>query len=324
MHSTRRNRRGVTLIELAVTVLIASIVMGSVTLIFVNFGKNALIESSVSDVQLDLHSALGFMTDELRQARYIYNTDETSNSFERLRLHPQTPATETDPTALVSASFDKNQLVQAEAPGFRMLLAFWVPTVMGTARLPQTGAAATPGTPLAFQTTSGALVAWGTPSSIPAYNLVIYYATDPPPGSAWSGPRILERWESLPTPIRSEEFAEAEDPQRFLNPATFDSSNGPAVDSIFLRTLPAADGNSFVLADFLDRSAGLEVRYLSPQTLQLSLRGSLEGSQADRYLASSSTAQTYLRTNAGDALSYTTTVVARNVCTANAICPRDP
>lgn len=323
----RRNRRGVTLIELLVTAVISLILLIAVTFAFTTFGKNALVENAVTDVQTDLHSALGLMTDELRQARYIYNTDPASTASDRLRLDPVAPTTETDPANFGSANFDKSRLVQDNSPGFRILLAFWVPTIAGVARLGDENqqASAPKGTPLAVDLAKGNLVPWGSPQSIPAYNLIVYYVTDPPPGSAWSGPRILERWESKPVPIRFAEFAETEDSKKFLDPASYDATTAPPVDGIFLRTLPASDGNSFALADFLDGKEGIAVQYLSPQTMAISLRGSLEGSQADRYFASTdSTAQTYLRSNAGDALAYSTTVVARNVCTANAVCVKDP
>ncbi|UFP92571.1 PilW family protein [Gloeobacter morelensis] len=320
-----RNRRGLTLLELLIAAVIGLLLVGAVTYTFTSFGKNALVENAVSDVQMDLHSALGLMTDELRQARYIYNTDPESSATDRLRLEPVSPTLATEETTLASANFDKSRLVQANSPGFRILLAFWVPTVAGTGRLGERASPAGRGTPLAFNLDSGALTAWGSANSIPAYNLIVYYVTDPPPGSAWNGPRILERWESEPVPIRYDEFAQAENSTRFLDLATFDATAAPPVDGVFLRNLPPADGASFALADFLDADKGIEVRYLSAQTVQISLRGSLAGSQADRYLAATdSTAQTYLRENAGDALDFTTTVVARNVCTANAICVKDP
>jgi prepilin-type N-terminal cleavage/methylation domain-containing protein len=320
-----RGRRAVTLIELLVTIAISSILLAAVTYTFISFGKNTVVETSVSEVQMDVHSALAFVSDELRRARYIYNTDETSARPERLRLNPFEPLTETSSQDLSQAVFDKRQLVNSSSPGFRILLAFWVPTVMGTSRLlPNNRPAAQPGTPLAMASEQGKLVAWGSPASIPVYNLVVYYVTTPPEGSSWRGPRILERWESLPVAVRFDEFAEAEDPRRFLDPATYDLTAAPPVDGIFLRTLPAADESSFVLADFLDAGPGVHARFLSAQTMEISLRGSLEGSQADRALSADSVAQTRLRSVVGDALGYTTTVVARNVCIANGLCVKDP
>jgi hypothetical protein len=320
----RRSHRAVTLVELIVTVAISTILLAGLTAVFVNFGRNTLVESSITEVQMDVRNALGFITDELRRARYIYNTDPTSDRFDRLRLDPVAPPAEVDPQNLSRVVFDKSRLVQAESEGFRILLAFWVPAVLGTSRLASGGAAAaTRGTHLALSVRDGTLVPWGTPGSIPAYNLVVYYLTTPPPGSAWTGPRILERWESLPVAVRFDEFAEAEDMRRFLDPETVDLQTAPVVDGVYLRALPPSDDASFVLADFMD-PAGVQVNYLSPQTLRVSLRGSLEGSQADRYFAGSSTAQTYLKDNAGDALGHSTTVVARNVCMPNAVCVRDP
>lgn len=320
----RRSQRAVTLIELVVTVAISTILLIGLTYIFISFGRNALIESSVTDVQMDVRGALGFMTDELRRARYVYNTDQTSDQFDRLRLDPLAPPAEINRENLSLAIFDKRKLIQSDSPGFRLLLAFWVPSVVGSSRLPEGADKVAPrGTPLALSVKDGSPVPWGTASSIPSYNLVVYYVTDPPPGSAWSGPRILERWESLPVAVRFDEFAEAEDAQRFLDPATLDLETAPVVDGVYLRTLPPSDENSFVLADFMDPE-GILVNYLSPQTLKISLRGSLNGSQADRYFAGSSTAQTYLKSNVGDALAYSTSVVARNVCMPNAVCVKDP
>jgi prepilin-type N-terminal cleavage/methylation domain-containing protein len=320
-----RKRSGVTLIELLVTITISTILLAALTYTFVNFGRSALIESSVTDVQADVHSALAFMTDELRRARYIYNTDETSNRTDRLYLNPINPATEADLEKLGQVIFDKSELIQANSPGFRILLAFWVPCISGTSRLPKNQSSpAEKGTPLAFSVSKGELVAWGTPASIPAYNLVVYYVTDPPPKSAWIGPRLLERWESEPTPIRFEEFVEAETPERFLSTDSLDVTSAPPIDSIYLRKLPPADASSFALADFMSNDEGIVVNYLSPQTVAISLKGSLEGSQAERYLKGSSTAETYLKSNVGDALSASTTVVARNVCVTNTICVKDP
>lgn len=330
----RRNPRGVTLIELVVTMAIATILLTGLTYMLTTFGRSTLIETSVTEVQLELQSALSFMTDELRQARYIYNTDSTTfgedpttYAIDRLHLDPLNPPVQTQPGDLSNTNFDKSQLVQANSEGFRILLAFWIPSVMGSARLPEGDPAVAKGVPLAVSLTDNRLVIWGTSNAIPAYNLVIYYVTDPPPDSGWQGPRILERWESLPVAIRFEEFAQAENRKQFLNPATLDSNGPTTVDSVFLRTLPPADSASFVLADQMERTGGLDVRYLSPQTIQLSIQGSLEGSQADKYLASSrdsDDAQTYLRSTQGDALSYTTTVISRNVCMLNNICVKDP
>jgi prepilin-type N-terminal cleavage/methylation domain-containing protein len=320
-----RKQSGVTLIELLVTITISTILLAALTYTFVNFGRSALIETSVTDVQADVHSALAFMTDELRRARYIYNTDETSNRTDRLYLHPINPATEADPEKLGQVIFDKSELIQANSSGFRILLAFWVPCISGTSRLPKEQPSfAEKGTPLAFSVSKGDLVAWGTPASIPAYNLVVYYVTDPPPKSAWIGPRLLERWESEPTPIRFEEFVEAETSERFLSADSLDVTSAPPIDSIYLRKLPPADASSFALADFMSGDEGIAVNYLSPQTIAISLKGSLEGSQAERYLQGSSTAETYLKSNVGDALSASTTVVARNVCITNTICVKDP
>ncbi|MBC8122738.1 MAG: prepilin-type N-terminal cleavage/methylation domain-containing protein [Gemmatimonadaceae bacterium] len=88
---TKRSARGFTLLELAVTVAVATILGTGVTIGLVSFSQHNARENSITTLQTNLRRALQFAARDLKEAQYVYSTAELTGRVPVLTNDDGTP-----------------------------------------------------------------------------------------------------------------------------------------------------------------------------------------------------------------------------------------
>ncbi|WP_218082542.1 PilW family protein [Anthocerotibacter panamensis] len=333
---TRRSKQGLTLAELLVATVITGLVGSFLAVGVINFSKSTLETVSITAAQADIQGAVTYIASELKNARYIYRRSGTT-----CPVNAYCPAIlEGDDTSL-KVTDDSGETFTSASPrltgtGAQVEVAFWVRSTKGN-----TNSGCASGTTF-FQQPEGSLlsdpntitsglvsnfcnlVAYGTPNSVPAYRLVIYYTATPSPSSGFDGPRVLYRWQSDSYRIAFSSFG-------FSSSLSNARSAIPATSPVVQIPVPADENESSALADFLtDGPNAVTVANTAdnPQSLDIAIQGTVATGNT-----SSTTNQNNYFGGAEDApradaekskLFYRTTVFARNICGQGATCSRDP
>jgi|GEM_PF-3214731 len=137
----KRSTQGFTLIELVVAGLIGTILTAGITVAMVNYLRSGMTNIGISEVQSQLRSALDYIAQDLREARYIYRPPGTTCPVQSAGVPYNTcpvdiTVTKYDlPEGAKGGQVDVVPLVGNDFAGVardaRVQLAMWIPAVKG-------------------------------------------------------------------------------------------------------------------------------------------------------------------------------------------------
>jgi type II secretory pathway pseudopilin PulG len=341
--SKERRRKGFTLIESLLVGIIGIALTGGMTIAVVSYLNSTTRGIAEVEVQTQLRSALDYIAQDLKEARYIYrrpttecntqvgNTNNTCAVDIRSSVYnlPTNIGGAATITPLLPSNFGSTG-----AP--EIIVAFWVRFKKGM--LGYTSASICSQTAAYTALSDGELLStvttapptptqpyncspYGTALTSPAYVLVVYYTRqiDTASTTRYIGPRLLYRWTSPPVGIPLTNFG-----QGLVATGTADLVTPKGFVSAPPQPTSADITNKYPVADYIpDSATALEVRSIDPlngQTYELILRGTLTSAFG--------TTQAQSTQSSTNVLEYRTVVVARNVCSGGtgdtATCSPDP
>jgi len=347
-----RSHTGFTLAELLIGVLMGTILTAGITAAVVNYIRATATNIGVGEVQSQLRSALDYVAQDLRQARYIYRPPGTNCPTDLLTsaitTHYNTcPVDITSnkyvlPAGIGGGSLTVKPLYGSNLAGTdrkaRIVLAMWIPVTKGaygTGNCNQSDPdyQVLPDGELLGVDSSywypkvppsdnwvckpigfGNRKTTGALTTRPAYMLIVYLTQGT--GSDDVGPRILSRWASPIVGINIADFGKGSIDSTAPEMAT---PAGYVIDPTNL--LPSSKGiGNLDIADYLidDSTANLAafvyntLDTLNSRTYDLQIRADLKN--IDNPQANNSMGEIDSVANDANYLMYRTTVVARNVC----------
>ncbi len=314
-----RGQQGFTLTEVLIASVIGTLIASGLAVAVVSYLRFSVANITAGEVQSEIRNAMDYMAAELKEARYIYR--EPGTGCPDIPDNPDpiidvnncavdiTQNSYTLPSGIGGGAIPVTPL---NLGGFQLEAAFWIPAKVGAFGLNTCAPAGVPtGARVSVSTVfpaTGGCVTFGNENTLPGYVLVVYYTRTPT--AIFLGPRVLYRQQSEVVGISITDFG-----QGIVDSGTIGVPKNAAVPKGFVTTPPAL-GGALALADLFadDATIGkptISVRNIDQtngQTRLLRFIGSYEGVD--------STARLPFSQGDLDRLEYTTTVIARNVCSA--------